>query len=218
MISNLQKKPDIIIVDDNLNFRQGLVFLITVDDVATVIGKASNEREFIELLSDLKPDVVLMDINMLQNNGMEATQRALQLMPDLKIIAFTMFGDEEYYNKMYKLGVKGFLLKSAGIVELEKAIEKVMNGENYVSDQLLRKIIINYARNNSDNFIEKAGLSAIETEIMQHVCQGLSNEDIANKLSVSILTIKNHKANLLNKISCQYTSHEVLNDSGYMLN
>lgn len=218
MISNLQKKPDIIIVDDNLNFRQGLVFLITVDDVATVIGKASNEREFIELLSDLKPDVVLMDINMLQNNGMEATQRALQLMPDLKIIAFTMFGDEEYYYKMYKLGVKGFLLKSAGIVELEKAIEKVMNGENYVSDQLLRKIIINYARNNSDNFIEKAGLSAIETEVMQHVCQGLSNEDIANKLSVSILDIKDHKANLLNKISCQYTSHEVLNDSGYMLN
>lgn len=218
MISNLPKKPDIIIVDDNLNFRQGLIFLITVDDVATVIGKASNEREFIDLLADLKPDVVLMDINMLQNNGMEAMQRAMQLRPDLKIIAFTMFGDEEYYYKMYKLGIKGFLLKSAGIIELEKAIEKVMNGENYVSDQLLRKIIINYARNNSDHSIEHAGLTPLETEIMQHVCQGLSNEDISQKLSVSILTIKEHKANLLNKISCQYSSNEVLKDSGYMLN
>src|SRR5512133_1655890 len=99
------KKPDIIIVDDHLIFRQGLKSLINLENIATVIGEASNGLEFIELLSSLKPDVVLMDIDMPHMNGMEATKKALEVFPDLKIIAFTMFGDEEYYYKMIDLGV-----------------------------------------------------------------------------------------------------------------
>lgn len=218
MISNLPKKPDIIIVDDNLNFRQGLIFLITVDDVATVIGKASNEKEFLEMLSFHRPDVVLMDICMLQKNGMEAARRALELMPDLKIIAFTMFGDEEYYYSMNKLGIKGFLLKSGGIVELEKAIEEVMKGGSYVSDQLVKKIIINYTRNNSENTMTDIGLTAMETEIMQLIYQGATNETISKTLSVSLDTVKTNKENLLKKVSSQYTEQEVYKDTGYMLN
>lgn len=218
MISNLPKKPDIIIVDDNLNFRQGLIFLITVDDVATVIGKASNEKEFLEMLSFHRPDVVLMDICMLQKNGMEAARRALELMPDLKIIAFTMFGDEEYYYSMNKLGIKGFLLKSGGIVELEKAIEEVMKGGSYVSDQLVKKIIINYTRNISENTMTDIGLTAMETEIMQLIYQGATNETISKTLSVSLDTVKTNKENLLKKVSSQYTEQEVYKDTGYMLN
>ena len=118
MISNLLKKPEIIIVDDHLIFRQGLKSLVTIEQFANVIGEASNGKEFIELLSHLKPDLVLMDIDMPHMDGMEATQKAIELMPDLKIIAFTMFGDEEYYYKMIDLGVKGFILKSSGINEL----------------------------------------------------------------------------------------------------
>ena len=124
MISNNKNTPDIIIVDDHLIFRQGLKSLITFENIANVIGEASNGKEFIELLSHLKPDLVLMDIDMPHMNGMEATRKALELIPDLKIIAFTMFGDEEYYYKMIDLGVKGFILKSSGINELEKAISE----------------------------------------------------------------------------------------------
>lgn len=218
MISNLSKKPDIIIVDDNLNFRQGLIFLITVDNVATVIGKASNEKEFIEMLSAHKPDVVLIDIYMLQKNGMEAARHALQLIPDLKIIAFTMFGDEDYYYSMNKLGIKGFLLKSGGINELEKAIEEVMKDENYISEQLYKKIIINYTRNISNNSITDIGLTALESEMMQLICQGASNEDIAQKLSINLTTVKNNKENLLQKVSSHHTEHDAYKDVGYMLN
>lgn len=218
MISNLTKKPDIIIVDDNLNFRQGLIFLITVDNVATVIGKASNEKEFIEMLSNNQPDVVLMDICMLQKNGMEAARRALEIMPDLKIIAFTMFGDEDYYYSMNKLGIKGFLLKSGGIIELEKAIEEVMNGGTYISDQLVKKIIIDYTRNISGNSMADIGLTALETEIMQLICQGSSNEDISKKLSISAVTLKNNKENLLQKVSLRFTEKETFKEIGYMLN
>lgn len=218
MISNLPKKPDIIIVDDNLNFRQGLIFLITVDNVATVIGKASNETEFIEMLSSHQPDVVLMDIYMLQKNGMEAARRALEKKPDLKIIAFTMFGDEEYYYSMNKLGIKGFLLKSGGIVELEKAIEEVMKGGTYISEQLVKKIIINYTRNLSADSLADLGLTALETEIMQLICQGTSKEDILKQLSISPLTLKNNKENLLKKVSSKYTEQEAFKEAGYMLN
>jgi DNA-binding NarL/FixJ family response regulator len=148
MISNLNRKPNIIIVEDNLYFRQCLIFLITIDNIATVIGKASDGNEFIKLLSHLKPDLVLMDINMLQMNEMEAAKCALEINPDIKIIAFTMYGDEEYYYKMSSLGIKGFILKSAGINELEKAIMNVMKGEIYVSDQLQKKFIINLKERN----------------------------------------------------------------------
>ena len=218
MIPNLIKKPKIIIIDDNHNFRQGLVFLLTIDNVATVIGKASSGREFIELLSNLKPDLVLMDINMLHMNGMEATQKAMELIPDLKIIAFTMFGDEDYYFNMNTLGVKGFMLKSSGINEVEKAIQKVMNGENYLSEELLKKIIINFARRNTSKSIDNAELTAIETEIMQHVCHGFTNEEIAQKLSISLINIKCHKMNLLEKINCQTASPATAINSGQMIN
>ena len=131
----MTNKPDIILVDDHLTFRQGLKSFITVENFATVIGEASNGIEFIKLLSTLKPDLVLMDIDMPYMNGIEATQIALSVIPDLKIIAFTMFGDEEYYYKMIKLDVKGFILKSSGINELEKAIRTVMKGESYFSNK-----------------------------------------------------------------------------------
>lgn len=218
MISNLTKKPDIIIVDDNLNFRQGLIFLITIDNVATVIGKASNEKEFMDMLSVHRPDVVLMDIYMLQKNGMEAARRALQIMPDLKIIAFTMFGDEEYYYNMNKLGVKGFLLKSGGINELEKAIEEVMKGESYISEQLYRKIIVNYTRNVSSNEMADFGLNALESEIMRLINQGATNEDIAQKLFVTPTNVKNNKASLLQKVSSHHSEQEAYKETGYMLN
>ena len=98
------KNPEIIIVDDHLIFRQGLRSLLAIENIGTVIGEASNGIEFIELLSRLRPDLVLMDISMPHMDGMEATRKALEMMPELRIIVFTMFGDEEYYHKMIDLG------------------------------------------------------------------------------------------------------------------
>jgi len=132
--------PQVIIVYDHLIFRQGLKSIITQENMARVIGEASDGEAFIELLSHLRPDLVLMDINMPEMNGIQATQQALELVPDLKIIAYTMFGEEEYYNKMIELGAKGFILKSSGIDELEKAIRTVMVGETYFSFEVAAKV------------------------------------------------------------------------------
>jgi len=134
------KKPDIIIVDDHQIFRQGIKSIITLENIATVIGEATNGKEFLELLSQIKPDLVLLDIDMPEMNGLEATEKALKLMPDLKIIAFTMFGDEEYFLRMIELGAVGYVLKSSDISELEKAIHFIMKGEKYFSNpQFIKK-------------------------------------------------------------------------------
>ena len=204
------KKPNIVIVDDHLILRQGIKALITTENIATVIGEASNGKEFIELLSHLKPDLVLMDIDMPHMNGMEATKKALELMPELKIIAFTMFGDEEYYYKMIDMGVKGFILKSSGINELEKAISEVMLGESYFSNEILRKIISNLSRKNANNHTEKATLTSRELEVLKQICLDLNNEEIAKKLFISPMTVKSHRSNLLEKTGCKNTSGLIL--------
>jgi len=144
MKTSIKQKPSLIIVDDHLIFRQGLKSIIDNENIADVIGEASSGTEFIELLKTNKPDVVLMDIDMPYMNGMEATRKGLEMVPEMKIIAVTMFGDEEYYYKMIELGVKGFIVKSSGITELENAIREVMMGESYFSNELLRKIINNF--------------------------------------------------------------------------
>jgi len=204
------KPPEIIIVDDHMIFRQGLKSLLTIENIATVIGEASNGKDFLELLSSHKPDLVLMDIDMPHMNGMEATQKALELMPDLKIIAFTMFGEEEYYYKMIDLGVKGFILKSSGINELEKAIHEVMMGESYFSNELLRKIISNFGRKTTNKLVEDACLTAREMEVLQLICLGLDNEEMAQKLFISAKTIKSHRSNLLEKTKCKNTPALIL--------
>ena len=133
------KKPEIIIVDDHQIFRQGIKSIITLENIATVVGVATNGEELLQLLTTTKPDIVLLDIDMPAMNGLEATEKALKLYPDLKIIAFTMFGDEEYFVRMIELGAVGYILKSSDISELEKTIRIVMKGDKYFSNPQFKK-------------------------------------------------------------------------------
>jgi len=139
-------KPKIIIVDDHHTFRQGLKDLINIENIGEVIGEASDGAEFLDLLTNHNPDLILMDIDMNQMNGIETTQKALQKAPNLKVIALTMFENEEYLYKMIDVGATGFLLKSSHINELEKAIKLVVSGEKYFSFSLPGRNMINFGR------------------------------------------------------------------------
>jgi Response regulator containing a CheY-like receiver domain and an HTH DNA-binding domain len=199
-----------IIVDDHLIFKQGLKAMIIAEDIATVIGEASNGQEFLEILKDCRPDLVLMDIDMPQMNGMEATKKAIELIPDIKIIALTMFSDEDYYYKMIDMGVKGFILKSTGINELEKAVHDVMLGESYFSNELLRNIIKNFSRKPVSKQAETNKLTEREIEILKEICQGNTTDEIAEKLNISPKTVKSHRSNLLEKTSCKNSAGLIL--------
>lgn len=128
-------KPTIILVDDHLPFRQGLKSIIEAR-VGHIIGEASNGIELIGLLSHSQPDLVIMDIDMPLMDGIEATQKALELFPDLKIIIYTMFDERIYLQPMTDLGAKALIRKSIGIDQLETVILGVFAGYNYLTDSL----------------------------------------------------------------------------------
>jgi DNA-binding NarL/FixJ family response regulator len=194
------QKPKIILVDDHAIFRQGIKAMLTVEGIADVIGEAANGKEFLGLLETLNPDLVLMDIAMPVMNGIDATKKAIEIKPGLKILALTAFGEDEYYNKMIEAGVKGFIQKNSDITELEQAITTVTEGNNYLSNEILRKIIFNKEKGNT---ILPTDLTQRETEILRLVCQSLTNEEIAEKLFLSVYTVKGYRSTLLEKTGCK---------------
>jgi len=198
------------LVDDHKIFREGLKNLIEVEQIGQVIAEAANGQDFINKLADPLPDLVLMDISMPVMDGIEATRRAREKYPDLVVLALSMHGDEEYYYKMIEAGVKGFLLKDSGIKEIEKAIHSVVEGESYFSNELLRKIISGMNKKSHETVPEKDGLSAREIEVLGLICEGLTNEEIGDKLCISAQTVKGHRSNLLAKTNCKNSASLVM--------
>ena len=205
------KKLNIYIVDDHKLFREGLKLLLSTQVFVQHIYEASNGSDFLKSLSYIDCDVVLMDIEMPEMSGVEATEAALRLNPRLKIIALSMYGDEQYYYKMVNAGVKGFVLKSSGIEKVITAIRKVSTGEKYFSEELLMGILNNIREKNKiEAEIPDSEISGREMEILYHVCLGLSNQEIADKLFISKRTVDKHRANLLSKTGCRNTAALVM--------
>lgn len=187
----------LILVDDHKMFRESLKKLLVSEGIANVIGEAANGQEFLNLLQTLKPDIVLIDISMPVMGGGEAATKALEINPDMKLITLSSLGNEQYYYSMIEAGVKGFVLKSSGITELLQAIEEVANGGSWFSNELLRKVIVSIGKNN-----EKANtinLSDRELKVLKLICEGFTNDQIANELNLSADTIKWHRANIFTK-------------------
>ena len=211
METNTSKKMKIYIVDDHKLFREGLKLLLSTQEFVNHVYEASNGKEFVENLSLVDCDVVLMDIEMPEMNGIEATEAALRIKPGLKVIVLSMYGDEQYYYKMVDAGVKGFVLKNSGIEKVITAIHKVAVGENYFSEELLVNILNNMREGNkTEPEIPDSEISDREMEILYHVCLGLSNQEIADKLFISKRTVDKHRANLLSKTGCRNTAALVM--------
>ncbi|MFQ3579725.1 MAG: response regulator transcription factor [Bacteroidales bacterium] len=196
----------VIIVDDHEIFRNGLKLVINKLKYAHVIAEAGDGVQLIELLKSHTPDIVFMDIQMPRMNGIEATQKALELYPNLKIIALTMFNEDDYIQNMIDSGVRGFLLKNVTKEILDKAIQNVVNDKNYYSEELFqfftRQLIREEKEKPNDTSIE---FTRREKEILQLLMEGLSNKEIADVLHISERTVVGHKSNLLSKTNCKST-------------
>jgi DNA-binding NarL/FixJ family response regulator len=201
-------KISIIIADDHQLFRNGLKILLNTIPEFEVTGEASNGEEFMKMLKGTTPDVALMDINMPEMDGIEATRRAIKLYPPINIIALSMYGEEEYYYKMVDAGAKGFLLKDSDISEVREAILTVVKGGSYFSQELLYHVIQKIKHREHES--KSANLSKREKEILLKICEGLSNQEIAETLFISKRTVDKHRANLLGKTNSKNTASLIL--------
>jgi len=202
------EKIRIIIADDHQLFRNGLKILLNAFPDFEVTGEASNGEEFLRILRNTKAEIALMDINMPEMDGIEATRKGLRLCPDMNIIALSMYGEEEYYYKMVDAGAKGFVLKDSDISEVKEAILTVRKGGSYFSQELLYHVIQKIKHRENENKI--ANLSKREKEILMKICEGLSNQEIADNLFISKRTVDKHRANLLGKTNSKNTASLIL--------
>ncbi len=208
-----EEKIKVILVDDHEIFRNGLNSLLSSLGNIKVIAEATNGKEFLEITEKLKPDIVFMDINMPVLDGIDATESALKQFPNLKIIALSTFGDNEYFNKMLNAGVRGYMLKSSRKNEFIEAIENVHTKDDYYYSN---ELLLNYSKNIINKQVEVIEkdklpeLSKREKEILELVCRGKSNDEIAATLFISKRTVENHKTNLIQKTDTGNTVNLVI--------
>ncbi|MFT3738228.1 MAG: response regulator transcription factor [Breznakibacter sp.] len=191
----------LIVVDDHAMFRESIGKMLSIKKVAEVIGEASNGEELLQLLDNCEPNLILMDIAMPGMGGVEATRKALAKRPDLKVLTLSSFGDEQHYFSMLNAGAKGFVLKNAALSELETAVKEVANGGSWFSSELLQKVIINISKKNKEE--KSIELSSRELEVLKLICENLTNEQIGERIHISVDTVKWHRSNLLAKTGCK---------------
>lgn len=190
----MDKKSKIFIVDDHEIFRHGFSMVIGTFENIELCGEASNGKEFIDAIDKIDADLVFMDIKMPIMNGIEATKAALEIKPELKIVALSMYGEEKYLQSMIEAGAVGFLLKNVKREELEMATQFILEGKNYYSEELLSYFTKKYISNKPD-----ADISKRELEILQLIAKGFTNQEISDKLFISLRTVEGHKTNLIQK-------------------
>jgi len=201
----MEKCVEIMIVDDHEIFRKGLVMVINKLKNVKVVAEAVNGEEFLNMLDKIKPELVLMDIQMPVMNGIDATKTALQKYPNLKIVALSMFGEEEYLQNMVDAGVKGFLLKNISKEDLYRAIQLISEGKNYYSEELLSFFTRKYIHPQKQQETADANLTKRELEVLQLIAEGYTDAEIAEKLFISQRTVNGHRANLIAKTGSRNT-------------
>jgi DNA-binding NarL/FixJ family response regulator len=197
----MEKKYSVLIVEDHTLLRQGLIAMISSDPSLVVVGEADNGRDAIRQATTLKPDVVLMDINMPVMNGSEALAEIKNRDPNIKVIMLTAHNAEEYIRDSIKAGANGYVLKQATRDELILGIHKVINGKTYltpdVADKLFNKYLSGSANNETSAWEQ---ISKREREVLKLVAEGNTNKLIANHMCVSIKTVEKHRSNLMKKL------------------
>jgi DNA-binding NarL/FixJ family response regulator len=212
MWNKMNDKLTLLIVDDHKIFRDGLKLLLSHFPFVGEVKEASNGAEFLEMLSKDLPDIVLMDINMPVMGGIEATNRALEEYPDLKIIVLTTFHDEHYVEQMMIAGVEGYMLKRSTPEEFETAILRVSSGGNYFSDEIVRSVVkrIHHIREETEHKASLPVFTEREKEILDLLCEGLNNDRISERIHVSPKTIEKHKSSLFQKTDTNNTVNLII--------
>jgi two-component system nitrate/nitrite response regulator NarL len=189
----------ILLVDDHAIVTDGLRALLADESEYIIKGVASNGREALDFLRILSVDVVLMDIDMPEMNGIETSRVIKKEMPEKKIVILTMHDERAMIRMLLDIGVDGYLLKNSSKRELLSAIDRVMNGEVFLSEEAHGLILSTESPQDKNKNL--ATLTEREIEIISCIAEGLSNKEIGDKLFISHRTVDTHRTNLMNKLN-----------------
>ncbi|KIL51984.1 response regulator [Jeotgalibacillus soli] len=198
---------NIMLVDDHAILRDGLKTIISQEKDMIVIGEATNEEEFIEKLNQELPDVIVMDINMPNKNGIELTRLVKDNHPTVKVLILTMYKHEEYFMSAIKEGADGYLLKDSPSEQVIQAIQTVANGESVIHPAMTKKLLTYHQQEKNT---ENRALTEREKEVLICLVEGLANKEIAQKLFISDKTVKIHVSNIFKKLDVKSRSQVII--------
>jgi len=194
-------KHKILIADDHSMIRDGIKTLLRQNKDYVVAGEAVNGRDAVQKYMSLHPDLVILDISMPELNGMEAAKEILEADTNARIIILSMYDDEDYISRCIETGVKGFVVKNESGSELDYAIRSVLEGRNYFSNHVQHVIVNRYASAAARRKQKEPDLklTAREIEIVKLISEGLTSQQMADKLFISPRTVETHRSNLMKK-------------------
>jgi DNA-binding NarL/FixJ family response regulator len=197
----------VVLADDHLLFREGMKLLIERMPDVEVVGEAGDGLELLNLLKELAPDMAIIDIAMPSLRGIEAAREIKMSHPLTKVLILTMHKSKEYLYHSISAGADGYLLKEDSDVELLTAIDKIRNGETYVTRILAGELAEDLSKMyRGQSPIPREPLTTREREILKMVSEGKSNNEVAALLSISVRTVENHRANIMKKLKLKKTA------------
>lgn len=190
---------EVMITDDHKMVREGLKQLLELNNFISVVGMAADGMECISLLKEKEADVLLLDINMPNMNGLETLKEIKEFNTKIKVIFLTVHNEVDYLLRAVEMGADGYVLKDSGSAELVNAIQVVMDGESYIQPDMIPLLNSKMVVRNSDKEKIK-NLTKRELEVLVLVSEGMFNKEIADQLSISERTVKNHISSIFKKI------------------
>lgn len=193
----------LLLVDDQTIFLEGIESLLERMPEVTIVGKAHNGRDALRMATDLKPDLVLMDINMPSMDGIEASKRIRKDSPATRVVILSMYGHREFVLELLDSGVGGYLLKSTGMTELRQAILTVAEGGQYIAQELRALAARTDRRTERDGETKYGPLTRREMDVVKLIMKEHTTLEIAKALFLSVPTVETHRRNILHKLDCR---------------
>ncbi|MDR5694407.1 MAG: response regulator transcription factor [Armatimonadota bacterium] len=196
------KKIRVLVADDHTIVREGIRMILTAQPDIEVVGEAANGQEAIELTRKLRPDVVVMDISMPGVSGIHATKAIKAEMPEVNVLALTMHEDETYVFQLLKAGAAGYVLKRGAASDLVNAVRAASKGEAFLYPSVAKAVVQDYLQRVEAGEERERwdGLTQREREILKLIAEGYTNQEIAQKLYISVKTVQTHRAHILEKL------------------
>jgi DNA-binding NarL/FixJ family response regulator len=200
----------ILIADDHQMFIDGLRSLLEGSDDISVVGEASNGQKVVDLCEQQEVDIVIMDINMPEMDGIQATRELVKKHPGIKILGLSMYNDREYISDILKAGARGYILKNTGKETLINAIKSLYSGGNFLGEEVGKTLLNSFIKNPAHGYVVEK-LSDREKEVLECIATGLTTHEIADQLFISKNTVETHRKNLLYKLKAKNTAELVNN-------